>query len=145
MKTCQTNIQHQFDIWHIGKNVKKKLLSYSHKKECEELKPWIKAINNHFWWCCASCHGNVINLKEKWQSILYHIRDKHRWEHTTLFNKCQRGKLSKAQRKEKKWLMEGSPSYIALEKVINDKNLINDLKYLVNFSHRRSGSVSFSI
>ena len=31
--------------------------------------------------------------------------------------------------------MEGSPSYIALEKVINDKNLINDLKYLLNFSH----------
>ena len=65
MKTCQTNIQHQFNVWHVGKNIKKKLLSYSRKKKCKKLNPWIKAIINHFWWCCASCHGNVVDLKEK--------------------------------------------------------------------------------
>ena len=35
----------------------------------------------------------------------------------------------------KKWLKEGTPARITLEKVITAKNLLCDLKYLVDFNH----------
>ena len=63
-------IKHQVDVWHVSKNIKKKLAAVSKKKDTCDLQPWIKAIINHLWWCCASCEGNVLNLKEKWISIL---------------------------------------------------------------------------
>ena len=68
---------HQFDVWHFGKSIKKNLSSISKKKENEKLGQWIKAIVNHLWWCCASVNGDVNILREKWLSILYHIRMPH--------------------------------------------------------------------
>ena len=70
-------ITHQFDVWHVGRNIKKKLLKLAKKKCNKELNHWIKAIVNHFWWCCASCGGNDKELEEKWTSILYHMNDRH--------------------------------------------------------------------
>ena len=54
MKKEKSEITHQFDIWHVGKSIKKKLTKYAKQKRYRELFPWIKAILNHFWWCCAS-------------------------------------------------------------------------------------------
>ena len=47
MKKEKPQTKHQFDIWHVGKNIKKKLFKCSQKKECAELQPWIKSIINH--------------------------------------------------------------------------------------------------
>ena len=95
MKISQPNILHQFDVWHVIKNIKKKLVKSASKKDCEELNAWIKASVNHILCLCASFEGNVVILKEKWQSILYHIRNIHHWEHFTVYKKCEHPKLSK--------------------------------------------------
>ena len=49
MKNNRNDIKHQFDIWHVGKNIKKKLA----KKAKNDLNKWIKSVINHFWWCCV--------------------------------------------------------------------------------------------
>lgn len=95
------DIEHQFDIWHVGKNIKKKLVKAAKRKECSDLNEWIKAIINHFWWCCASCNGNATELKEKWVSILNHVVNVHRWEGSNKFKKCAHKKLTKRDKREK--------------------------------------------
>lgn len=40
-------IDHQFDVWHLAKSIRKKLLQKSKTSGCEELSSWIRAICNH--------------------------------------------------------------------------------------------------
>ena len=68
------DILHQFDIWHIGKGIKKALFKESKSKGCEKLGMWIKVVINHFWCCCASGNRDPLELREKWISILFHIK-----------------------------------------------------------------------
>ena len=107
VKNQRDNIKHQFNIWHVGKNIKKKLVRLAKRKGCHDLNEWIKSVINQFWWCCANCNKDHTPLGEKWVSILYHIRDKHRWEDATVYKKCKHPKLSKRDRLEKPWLKEG--------------------------------------
>ena len=73
------NISHQFDIWHVCKNFRKKLSKAAKKKSTSILNKWIKSICNHFWWSCATCGGCEHTLREKWTSILFHIQNKLNW------------------------------------------------------------------
>ena len=41
-------ISHQFDIWHVCKNIKQKLLAASKKKSCQILQLWSQSTQNHF-------------------------------------------------------------------------------------------------
>ena len=135
MKKEKPDINHQFDIWHVSKSIKTKLSDKAKKAGCRELKTWLKAILNHFWWSCASCKGNVVELKEKWLSILYHITNRHELEHNVYFKKCDHPDLSKREQKKRKWLELGTQPYLALEKIVTNKDLLNDLKYLTDFNH----------
>ena len=49
MREHESEIDHQFDVWHFSKSIKTKLLAASKKKSCEVLRPWIKSICNHLW------------------------------------------------------------------------------------------------
>lgn len=139
------NINHQFDVWHVGKNILKKLVKEAKRKSCADLNGWIKSIINHFWWCCASCNGNSVELKEKWVSILCHVCNIHRWKSCTVFKKCLHAKLTKREQREKVWLKKNSPSYKALEKVVTNKSLISALKYLTSFNHTGTLEVYHSL
>ena len=134
MRKEKDKINHQFDVWHVAKNIKKKLAKLCKQKHFEELKPWIKAIFNHFWWSCATCNGNAKELKEKWLSILYHITDRHRWEDCDIFKKCQHKKLAEKER-----------AFTTLERVVKEKSLLSDLKYLTNFNHAGTLEVYHSL
>ena len=70
---------HQYDVWHLSKWIIKKLTKKAQVKSCEELKPWIRSVSNHLWWCSATCEGSVDLLQEKWKSILHHVTNKHSW------------------------------------------------------------------
>lgn len=118
-----------------GTKYQEKLTKAAKKKSCQELGCWIKAIINHFWWCCASCHENPKELYEKWVSILYHISDRHHWEGFKTFKKCQHEELSREQRLRKPFIKQGTPAFRALEAIVKKKTLISDLKYLTKFSH----------
>ena len=91
------HINHQFDARHFSKSIKTKLLNASKKKTCEELKPWIKSICNHFWWTCATCENHEALFKEKWTSIIFHIQNKHTWTGNTLYHQCSHGELSREE------------------------------------------------
>ena len=84
----KSEIEHQYDIWHFSKNVKKKLVQAAKKKDCAIINDWIKAIINHFWWCCKSCDGSVDVLRERWMSLMFHISNKHRWVGYKHFKHC---------------------------------------------------------
>ena len=84
---------------------------------------WIKTVINHFWWCCASYNGYPLELKEKWISILFHIKSKHTWEGHLQFKKYQHLVLTKEEKREKAWLEEGSKAYAALVPVVKRKSL----------------------
>lgn len=138
LKEERNDINHQFDIWHVSNSIKKKLVKLSGKKSARDLQPWIKSVINHIWWCCASCEGNPTILKEKWFSLLHHVSNRHHWEGNTYYKKCAHAKRSEDDIRIKKWLREGATAFIALEKVVRDKLLVRDLKYLVEFKHTAS-------
>ena len=77
MREKEADINHQFDVWHFVKNIKKKLINASQKASCKILSKWVKSIRNHLWWACATSEDDVELLREKWISILFHIQDKH--------------------------------------------------------------------
>ena len=87
---------------------------------------------NHLWWCCASSIGNEELIREKWLSILNHIRGINSWEDNKLFHKCEHGQLDK----KRKWLITDSPSFLALKNVVENKKILVDVKYLSKFVTR---------
>ena len=125
----------QFDIWHVVKSVKKKLCALGKKKANRDLNGWIRSICNHLWRSCATCDGDAELLKEKWTSLLHHIKNKHSWDSNKKFHRCLHEPLTNDQQRTKKWLVEGSPAYKTLQDIILDKKLISDLQYLVKFAH----------
>ena len=141
MKKEHPEIVHQFDIWHFGKSIKKSLLAVAQKRDCHQVSLWIKSIVNHLWWCCASSIGNESLLKEKWQSILYHIRGIHSWEGNQIFHKCEHGELEQ----KRKWLKTDSPAFIAVKGIVENKKTLADLKYLSRFCHTGSLEVYHSL
>ena len=59
--------------------------------------------------------------------------------------RCEHRKLSKMERATKPFLKLHSAAYVALEKVVKDKYLLNDLKYLTMFSHTGTLEVYHSL
>ena len=136
MRENRKDINHQFDIRHVCRNLKKKLTQTGKKRSCFIINGWIKSICNHFWWCCGSCAGDEQLLREKWVSILFHIQNKHSWTGNMLFNKCCHPSIP--QHREKAWLNPSSEAFVALQNILLDKTLLSDLKHLTNFSHTGS-------
>ena len=49
MREKEPGIDHQFDMWHFVKNIKKKLINASQKASCKIPSKWVKSIGNHLW------------------------------------------------------------------------------------------------
>lgn len=135
MEKEYSHIKHQYDVWHLAKSVVKKLNKKAKTKQCEELSKWIQSVSNHLWWCAATCNGNAVILKEKWVSILHHVRNKHSWNNTTHFKKCAHPRLRRRDARQKCWLKPGSAAFVALEEVILNPRLLKDLAKLTDFNH----------
>ncbi|XP_035679987.1 uncharacterized protein LOC118418249 [Branchiostoma floridae] len=65
MRKVYKEIEHQFDIFHVCKNVKKKIFDKAKGRNCAELLQWLKSICNHLWWAVQTCEGNAENDKYK--------------------------------------------------------------------------------
>ena len=139
MSEQRKDITLQFDPWHLIKGaVKKKLTAAAKPAACRELKNWVRSICNHLWWACATCNGDSELLKEKWTSIIHHVKNKHSWDGNKQFKKCAHGPLEPEESRKKKWLREGTPPYEALQKIVFMPSLLRDLQYLTDFSHTGS-------
>ena len=121
------------------------MLNASKKKTCEELKPWIKSICNHFWWACATCENNEALLKEKWTGIIFHIQNKHIWTGNILYHQCSHGELSRQDNFSKDWISAKSQAFQALQSIVSDKTILKDMAHLKKISHTGALEVYYSV
>ncbi|KAM4771747.1 gem-associated protein 6 isoform 2-T2 [Rhinophrynus dorsalis] len=136
MREKYNQIKHEYDVWYYSKGLKKQLFAASNKRKCSEIAEWITFINNHFWWCCSTSNGDHNVLREKWQSLLFHITDQHQWEHTQVFHSCVHRPLTTREHSLCPWITKDSAAYHELEKVFMAPHLNKDLKHLSQFRHR---------
>ena len=65
-------IDHQFDVWHVAKNMVKKLSQAAKLKRNAGLGPWIQSISNHLWWSCKTCNGDAQLLRYTMFNLTQH-------------------------------------------------------------------------
>ncbi|XP_043942729.1 uncharacterized protein LOC122814185 [Protopterus annectens] len=134
MRTQFTDIDHQFDIWHMCKSIRKKIMLAAKQKGQEDLLPWCRSICNHLWWCTATCEGDPVLLMEKWLSLSYHVTDQHSWGGATKYVKCPH-EVPVPRGTDKKWLEEGGECHSALHKIVSNTLFIKDLQQTTKFCH----------
>ena len=125
----------------LESQLKELYLKSQKKRDSQQVSLRIKAIINHLWWCCASSIGNEELIREKWLSMLNHIRGINSWEDNKLFHKCEHGQLDK----KRKWLITDSPSFLALKNVVENKKILADIKYLSKFCYQGNLEVFHSV
>ena len=144
-RTVYPEINHQFDVWHVCKNLMKKLTKAGKQRECEDLLPWVRSICNHLWWSCETCKGDKVLLKEKWLSILHHTANLHTWGGSHLFSECSHPPLLVDREERTKWLTPGSHTHQVLSKLVMDKPLLKALDQMTAFCHTGSLEVYHSV
>ena len=144
MKKEFSNVDHQFDVWHLCKSLKKKLTGKAKSKGCEDLNFWIKAICNHLWWCASNCEGDKVLLEESWLSICDHIVNTHTFE-GKIFKQCAHTFIPTDVAAKKKWLVRESKAHKALKEVVLDKRLRKDICQLSEFCHTGNLEVYHSL
>ena len=118
------DVTHEYDLWHIVKGIKKKLLA----SKVPELVPWVRSISNQLWYCAATCEGNASILKEKWLGVLHHTRNQHEWlggDHITC---CEHPPYTQEEAEKRPWLHPTSKAFQVLQKVVMDRRLLQDLE-----------------
>ncbi|XP_062596145.1 uncharacterized protein LOC134257557 [Saccostrea cucullata] len=123
------NTKHYFDVWHVAKGLKKKLVALSKEKNCEALQPWIRSMCNHLYWVPASTpSGNGQLMLEKWESIVNHVQNIH--EHDgQLYTECSHGPLE-GREQQKKWLIPGSKAAEKFSDIATSKQMKKDVQKL---------------
>ncbi|XP_070564273.1 uncharacterized protein [Ptychodera flava] len=107
----------------------------SKAKNCKDLLPWAAAVRNHFWYAAREANGSEIKMKAVWFQILHHVVNEHEWVLNVdgSIGKCGHGPLP--DHEGTAWLQKGSPSHLALKKIVEDKRLMRNITYFINFRH----------
>ncbi|OCT82101.1 uncharacterized protein LOC108715301 [Xenopus laevis] len=128
-------VYHEYDVWHYGRAIRRKLLAASKKRSCRDIATWTPAIIKHLWHVCKCSAGDCDLLQEKWRSILRHIRNEHQWTNGLVLHNCGHRRLSSAEAKQRRWLKVDSRAYQQLKKIITDPLVLGDLTHLSSVSH----------
>ncbi|KAH7961481.1 hypothetical protein HPB52_009362 [Rhipicephalus sanguineus] len=116
------NIPHWYDVWHVGKGLKKKLLAASRRHRV--LSPWIQSIINHLYWVAAMGQGDGDLVVSMWRSLLNHVCDKHDG-HDGPYEKCLHDQLE-----DREWLSPTSPAFLQLKTIVDNPLLLRDIRRL---------------
>lgn len=139
MRKTHPEINHQYDVWHMAKNIAKKLAKKAKVASCRDLTRWIPSITNHLWWSAATCSCDPILLKEKWTSIIHHIVNIHSWTGNEKFHRCAHP--DHREPTKKLWLQVGSPSHQAVKAVVLNDKLIKDMGQLTLLVFCHTGTI----
>ncbi|XP_037498631.2 uncharacterized protein LOC119372223 [Rhipicephalus sanguineus] len=116
------NMPHWYDVWHVGKGLKKKLLAASRKHRV--LSPWIQSIINHLYWVAAMGQGDGDLVVSMWRSLLNHVCDKHDG-HDGPYKKCLHDQLE-----DREWMSPTSPAFHQLKTIVDNPLLLRDIRRL---------------
>ncbi|VDI15377.1 Hypothetical predicted protein [Mytilus galloprovincialis] len=123
------HITHYFDVWHVAKGLKKKMVKISKEKDCKEVGEWIKSITNHMYWVAASTpNGDSEEMVSKWLSVANHVQNKHRGHSDQVAN-CLHGELVGHDRK-KNWLKPGTKACVKTEELLTATRLKTSVEKL---------------
>lgn len=87
---------------------------------------WIESVSNHFWWSLCASNGNAEEFAERFQSIVFHVINKHTWPGNHYFKKCAHEKIPKDAQREKKWMVPGSEAHNAFKNILLHANVKKD-------------------
>lgn len=129
MRETYPDIRHEYDLWHIVKGLKKKLLA----TKDPELMHWIRAISNHLWYCAATCDGDTTKLKETWTGMLHHVTNEHTWISGEMVTSCEHGPYTPEESQTRPWINTDSKAFQVLQKHVLDKRLLKDLNKVIYY------------
>ncbi|KAL3832675.1 hypothetical protein ACJMK2_024297 [Sinanodonta woodiana] len=136
MEMSYPTTKHSHDIWHVTKNLGKKIMKVAKQKENGVLLQWAKDIINHFWFSCKTA-SNYEHFLSIWRSVLHHITNKDEWilSHGQGINKCLHEPLSENEERTKPWLdpEEDAKVLKTLAQVLLNQRFLNRVDYYLNF------------
>ncbi|XP_063287038.1 uncharacterized protein LOC134572165 isoform X2 [Pelobates fuscus] len=135
MREEYNNIKHQFDIWQYCKSLQRKLSTITKQRHYRDLAPWNTAIVKHMRIACCTSKGNVELLRERWNSILHHIVNEHKWDTGSLIKTCAHPEIPETEIRRRHWLDKNSLAYAELERFVKDHQLQKDLEHMTEFCH----------
>ncbi|XP_064467916.1 uncharacterized protein LOC135378751 [Ornithodoros turicata] len=126
MRTSYPTVKHQFDVWHVSKGIRKKLMSASKTKGCEALELWTKPVVNHLYFCVTHCEGDTEQALSMWKSLNNHACNVHEG-HEGSYTRCLHPLLDDTKRP---WLIPGSQPQKKLASITLSKYLLKDIPSL---------------
>ncbi|XP_070561301.1 uncharacterized protein [Ptychodera flava] len=121
--------QHRYDVWHVAKGLKKKVIALSKERDCEKAGKWSRSIVNHMYWCATSTEdGDEDIIEAKWLSLVGHMQNRHTG-HGDPFPECAHGHLRGRERR-KKWLQPSTKVCKKLTMLVTNKTLCKDVRNL---------------
>ncbi|XP_070403500.1 2-iminobutanoate/2-iminopropanoate deaminase isoform X2 [Nothobranchius furzeri] len=122
----ERDVAHHYDVWHVVKGLSKKLENISKEKECQVVKKWLPAIQNHMYWTASSSTSGPEKVA-KWTSLINHIQDVHVHD-DPLFPKCVHPE--QVSRNPNKWFQPGTPALNKVKKLLVNNRLLEDVAKL---------------
>ncbi|KAL3874181.1 hypothetical protein ACJMK2_037228 [Sinanodonta woodiana] len=146
MKMFYPTIKHSHHIWHVAKNLGKKIMKVrilssppiihqsrklvAKQKENGVLLQWFKVIINHFWFSCKTASNYE-------QFLECHITNKHEWilSHGQGINKFLHVPMSENEERKKPWLDPKKEAKVlkTLAQVLLDQRFLKRVDYYLNF------------
>jgi hypothetical protein len=127
MRENYPEVDHRYDVWHIGKSISKKLDKAAKYAECSSISDWTKSIINHLYWTAGSTtDGDGAVMIAKWQSVVNHMHNVHT-NHSQLFTACQHEVFDDNQVKRTKWIKPNTKASTKVEAIVLAKLLQKDI------------------
>lgn len=95
--------------------------------------------------CARTCKGNKQILLEKWNSLVYHIINIHRWNDAATYHSCNHGEPTEDQNIKRTWLTIDTTAFYRLKDIVQNKSLVRDLPQISQFCHTEELEVYHSI
>ncbi|XP_064467677.1 uncharacterized protein LOC135378562 [Ornithodoros turicata] len=126
MRTTHPDVKHQFDVWHVSKGIRKKMVAASKEKNCEALELWVKPVINHLYHCVTHSEGDPEQVISMWRSFNNHVSNVHHG-HDGPYSRCLHTPLSDQKRP---WLLPDSRPKAKLTAITEAKYLLKDIQHL---------------